>query len=151
MIPLWRAARVLLGLILKQPILGTSVIPILPDGQVILVRRRDTGLWSLPGGIVEWGEDISTSAQRELIEETGLTVVRIGRLVGVYSAPQRDPRFHSACISLEAYVQGIPRVGDPDEVTEVQAFARDSLLSLPMSHDHKHQLQDYLAGKTVLA
>lgn len=143
--------RVLLGLLLRRPILGTSIIPQLPDGQVVLVRRSDNGRWGLPGGIVDWGEDIETAARRELTEETGLTVTAIGRLVGIYSAPQRDPRFHSICVALVAQVEGTPTVRDTAEVLEVQPFPPEQLLQRSLSHDHARQIQDYLAGKTVLA
>ena len=143
--------RVLLGLLLRRPILGTSIIPQLPDGQVVLVRRSDNGRWSLPGGIVDWGEDIETAARRELTEETGLTVTAIERLVGVYSAPQRDPRFHSVCVALAAQVEGTPTVIDTAEVLDVQPFSPEKLLQLSLSHDHARQIQDYLAGTTVLA
>ena len=37
--------RVLLGLLLRRPILGACVIPILPNGEIVLVRRKDSGLW----------------------------------------------------------------------------------------------------------
>ncbi len=88
---LWRYGQTILGIIFRHPITGTSIIPILPDGRIVLIRRRDNGLWSLPGGMVDWGEDVPTTIQRELMEETGLELVKIRRLVGVYSAPDRDP------------------------------------------------------------
>lgn len=147
----FRPIQTLLKLMLRRPILGTSIIPILPDGQVVLVRRRDNGLWGFPGGIVDWGEDILAAAQRELREETGLTLVQPGRLVGIYSHVNRDPRFHSVCVALEAYVQGSYRINDPDEVLEIKAFALMQLVDETLAHDHQRQLQDYLAGATVLA
>lgn len=150
MTSLWRPVRVLLGLLLRRPILGTSIIPLLADGRVVLVRRRDNGYWSLPGGIVDWGEDIATAARRELQEETGLTLTQMGRLVGIYSAPQRDPRFHSVCVCLEAWVDGTFGTVDVDEVLEVQAFELTALPQ-PLSHDHQRQLEDYLNCETVLA
>jgi 8-oxo-dGTP diphosphatase len=146
-----RSVRVLLGLLLRRPILGTSIVPVLPDGRIVMIRRRDNGLWGLPGGIVDWGEDIPTAARRELTEETGLTVARLGRLVGVYSTPGRDPRFHSVCVAIEAHVEGVPEVLDPAEVMEVGAFWGDRLLEMTLAHDHTRQLKDYLEGHTVLA
>ena len=148
---LWQIGQTVLGLIFRHPITGTSVIPLLPDGRIVLIRRRDNGLWALPGGMVDWGEDISTSVRRELAEETGLELVKIRRLVGVYSAPDRDPRIHSICVVVEAEVQGNMQVYDTLEVSEVQAFLPASLPEGKLSHDHNQQLQDYFNGLTILA
>jgi ADP-ribose pyrophosphatase YjhB (NUDIX family) len=45
------------------------------DGQVLLGRRADTGIWALPGGIVEPGEEPADAAVREIFEETGVMAV----------------------------------------------------------------------------
>ncbi|WGV23854.1 NUDIX hydrolase [Halotia branconii] len=148
---LWRVGQTVLGIIFRHPITGTSIIPILPDGRIVLIRRRDDGCWALPGGMVDWGEDIPNTVRRELMEETGLELVEIKRLVGVYSAPDRDPRIHSICVAVEAQVQGIMAVQDTLEVMEIQAFSANSLPPGQMSHDHSRQLQDYLNGLTTLA
>lgn len=148
---LWRFGQAVLGIIFRHPITGTSIIPILPDGRIVLIRRRDDGCWALPGGMVDWGEDIPTTVQRELMEETGLELVKIRRLVGVYSAPDRDPRIHSICVVVEADVQGIMEIQDTLEAMEIQAFSLNSLPPGQMSHDHTQQLQDYLQGSTTLA
>ncbi|NET01656.1 MAG: NUDIX hydrolase [Sphaerospermopsis sp. SIO1G2] len=148
---LWHTGQTILGLIFRHPITGTSVIPILPDGRIVLVRRSDDGCWSLPGGMIDWGEDVPTAVKRELMEETGLELFKIRRLVGVYSAPDRDPRIHSICIVVEAEVKGEMIVGDDLEVLEIQAFEPSTLPKPKMSHDHARQLQDYLQGLTTLA
>ncbi len=147
----WRPLRTLLGLLLRRPLVGTCVIPILPDGRIVLIQRRDSGRWGLPGGLVDWGEDIATSAKRELLEETGLGVLSIGRLVGVYSHPERDPRFDSVCVVLEAYVDGEFHIRDKAEVMRIAAFAVDDIPRGNLAHDHDQQLQDYFNGATVLA
>ena len=62
--------------------------------KLLLIRRGGhpyLGCWALPGGFADEGETIETTAARELQEETGLTGLAL-RLVGVYSAPGRDPR-----------------------------------------------------------
>lgn len=148
---LLRPVRTLLGLLLRRPLVGASVIPRLPDGRIVLIRRRDTGQWGLPGGMVDWDEDIPTAAKRELAEETGLTLTKVGRLVGVYSASERDPRFHSICVAIEASAEGSFNILDEAEVLEVRAFEADALPTEDMAHDHAAQLSDYFAGKTVLA
>ncbi|MBD2091635.1 NUDIX hydrolase [Microcoleus sp. FACHB-1515] len=148
---LWRLVQTAIGVIFRHPITGTSIIPVLPDGRIVLVQRHDNGRWSLPGGIVDWGEEISASVQRELKEETGLELLKINRLVGVYSAPDRDPRFHSICVVVEAAVQGTMQVHDKLEIRDVQAFLPTALPIGTLSHDHDRQLQDYLNGQTTLA
>jgi len=148
---LWQYAQTVVGIIFRHPVPGTSIIPILPDGRIVLIRRRDNGRWSLPGGMVDWGEDISSAVKRELREETGLELVKIRRLVGVYSAPDRDPRIHSICVVVEAEVEGTMQVEDTSEVMEIQAFEPKSLPTEPMSHDHDQQIQDYFKGLTTLA
>jgi 8-oxo-dGTP diphosphatase len=148
---LWQFGQTVLGIIFRHPVTGVSIVPILPNGQIILVRRRDNGKWALPGGMVDWGEDIPTAMRRELAEETGLELVKIGRLVGVYSAPDRDSRLHSICILVEAEVQGTIQILDQLEISEVKAFSRESIPKDNLSHDYDRQIQDYLEGRTTLA
>lgn len=60
----------------------------LRDGRVLLARIApggiDAGMWTLPGGGVEWGEDPNVAVLRELDEETGLAGTIRG-IAGVYS------------------------------------------------------------------
>src|SRR5215469_5762731 len=65
---------------------GASAIVTDEEGNVLLHRRRDSGLWALPGGVMDIGETIAKCAEREVKEETGLAV-KAYRLVGVYSDP----------------------------------------------------------------
>ena len=148
---LQRFVQAALGIIFRHPVTGTSIVPVLPDGRIVLIQRRDNGRWSLPGGIVDWGEDIPTSVKRELNEETGLDLIHIKRLVGVYSDPTRDPRFHSICVLVEAAVDGTMLAQDQLEVMDVRAFKPGELPQGELSHDHDRQLADYLRGVTVLA
>ncbi|WP_373277639.1 NUDIX hydrolase, partial [Cylindrospermopsis raciborskii] len=67
---LWRVVKTILGIIFRHPIPGTSIIATLSDGRIVLIRRSDDGCWALPGGMVDWGEDIPSVVRRELREET---------------------------------------------------------------------------------
>lgn len=145
-----RYIQTALGLIIRHPLTGTSIIPILPDGRIVLIQRRDNGKWSLPGGMVDWGEDIPSTVSRELTEETGLTLLQIKRLVGIYSSPTRDSRFHSICVVVEATVDGALQIQDELEVMDVRAFSPGEIPH-HLSHDNDRQLQDYFQGLTTLA
>ena len=147
----WQYIKTVLGVIFRHPIPGTTVIPLLPDGRIVLIRRRDTGQWGLPGGLIDWGEDIASAAKREIAEETGLQLLQIRRLVGVYSSMERDPRIHSISVVVEADVEGDFAIQDTLEVSHVQAFLPGDLPLGNLSHDHDQQLGDYLKGLTVLA
>lgn len=148
---LWHFAQAVLGILFHHPVTGTSIIPVLPDGRIVLVQRRDNGKWGLPGGMVDWGEDIPTTIRRELVEETGLEVTKIRRLVGVYSSPERDRRVHSICVVVEVEAAGNIRIKDDMEVLDVRAFSPTALPIGTLSHDHDQQLQDYFDGLTTLA
>jgi len=72
------------------------------DGRLLLIRRANAPFkdkWALPGGFVDYGERVEDAALRELKEETGVEG-RIAALIGVYSAPKRDPRGHSVSIAF---------------------------------------------------
>jgi len=59
------------------------------DGRILLTRRSinpGRGLWTFPGGFVDFGESVTDAAVRETFEETGLKVDLTG-LHGVYSYP----------------------------------------------------------------
>lgn len=139
------------GIIFRHPITGTTIIPLMSDGTIVLVRRQDTGEWGLPGGFVDWGEDIPNTARRELAEETGLELIKISRLVGVYSSFDRDPRIHSITVVVEAQVQGDFNIQDNLEIVEAKAFSREDIPFGNLCHDHDRQLQDYFNGATTIA
>ena len=61
----------------EAPIIGVGAV-VIDGGKVLLVRRGQEplkGEWSLPGGALELGETLQQGVVREVLEETGLTVV----------------------------------------------------------------------------
>lgn len=128
--------------LLRRPVIGVVAAARTSDGRLLLIRRADSGKWALPGGTLEWGENLRDAITRELFEETGATVLSLGELLGVYSAPWRDPRFHAVTVVVAA------RVSEPDqsrvnpvEVSEVGLFRDDEL-----PRDYSHGMDEVVAN-----
>ncbi|MDP9033928.1 MAG: NUDIX hydrolase [Myxococcota bacterium] len=114
--------------LLRRPVIGIVAAARTPDGRWLLVRRADLGEWALPGGTLEWGETLRTAIVRELAEEAGVDRCEVVRLVGVFSRPDRDPRFHAVTVVVECLVEAPVRAAsNPFEITEVALFAPDAL------------------------
>jgi 8-oxo-dGTP diphosphatase len=135
--------------LLRRPVVGIAAAARTSDGRLLLIRRGDSGEWALPGGTLEWGEELRGAITREVFEETGATVLQLGEVLGVYSAPWRDPRFHAVTIVVAA------SVGEPDsarvnpvEVLEVALF-RDSELPGNFSHGMADMVKN-AASKTAV-
>jgi ADP-ribose pyrophosphatase YjhB (NUDIX family) len=58
--------------------------------RILLVREREDGLWTLPGGWADIGESLSSAAVREVKEESGYEIV-VRKLAAVYD---RDKHGH---------------------------------------------------------
>jgi 8-oxo-dGTP diphosphatase len=117
---------------------------IIQKGKLVLVRRAYPpfkGRFVLPGGFVEPGERTEDAAVREAFEETGLKT-RVKRLVGVYSAPDRDPRGHVVSSVYELKATG-GKLRTSDEVKEIGTFP---LKRIPrLAFDHSRIVKDFIS------
>ena len=131
----------------KTPLLAVDGIIQLytPEGRfrgIVLIERKNppVGL-ALPGGFVEVGERVEEALLREMEEETGLKV-EILRLLGVYSDPRRDPRFHAVSVVFVCRAVGEPRAASDAKrtlVVPLEEIPFDRLV-----FDHARILRDYL-------
>jgi 8-oxo-dGTP diphosphatase len=119
------------------------------DGRILLVRRRDTLDWALPGGTLDWGETLESCIRRELLEEAGVEVLVAGDLLGVYSHPDRDCRFHAVTVVVGARVSTpFQPPKNPLEVADVGLFEREHLPEA-LSHQMGDMISSALQGKVV--
>jgi 8-oxo-dGTP diphosphatase len=132
---LTRLPRAVLGVskeilrhLLRRPVVGVAAAARTDDGRWVLIRRADTGTWALPGGTLEWGESLRGSVARELLEEAGIEECTFVRLVGVFSHPDRDLRFHAVTVVVELKVCAPSRPPqNPLEILEVGLFHDEEL------------------------
>jgi ADP-ribose pyrophosphatase YjhB (NUDIX family) len=82
---------------------------------------------------------VEIAAGREALEEVNLKV-KLKYLLGVYSDPRRDPRYHT--ISIVFVGEGEGDLKAKDDAAEVGIFTEDSLPT-PIVFDHKKILKDY--------
>jgi ADP-ribose pyrophosphatase len=130
----------------KTPYLAVDGVVRLWEGErfkgIVLIERRYEPLgYALPGGFVEVGETVEKAVLREVKEETGLDA-QIVKLLGVYSEPNRDPRFHvvSVVFVLDAY--GEPKGGD--DAKKAVVFPVGDLPFDKIVFDHAKILKDFL-------
>ena len=131
--------------------LGCSAAIFDESGRVLLTRRTDNGQWCLPGGGMDPGESIAEACEREVLEETGLSV-RVKRLVGVYSHPDQltiypgGEKCHIVALHFEAeLLSGEP--GLSNETTDFGYFTLDEIEGLDMLGRHKERILDTLQNQ----
>lgn len=110
------------------------------DGKVLLVRepaRDGVHKWDLPGGGLDFGEDVETALRREAAEETGLTMTKISD-VPIYVWTSRSegkrglPWFYS-CVHIYQVEFTDLNITVNDECEAVEFFAAEELASLKLS------------------
>ncbi len=106
------------------------------DGRVLLVRRANEpfrGLWTLPAGFVDAGEDPAEAAERECLEETGLSV-RVKRVVDVI-AGREHPRGADFIIIYAAEILSGELI-PADDADAAEWFPRNQLPPLAFRATH---------------
>jgi len=126
----------------RTPLLAVDIVTFLGEDKIVLIKRAESpfkGLYAIPGGFVEYGENVEDAAVREMKEETGLDVKLLG-IIGVYSKPDRDPRGHVVSIAYLAEAVG-GSLKPSTETKEVKAFKIDEVPE-NLAFDHKDILED---------
>jgi ADP-ribose pyrophosphatase YjhB (NUDIX family) len=128
--------------------LGCSAAILNEERKILLTRRADNGQWCLPGGRMESGESAAEACEREVLEETGLSV-RVKRLVGVYSHPDQlviypdGNKAHIVALHFEAEIIS-GELGLSNETTDFGYFTLDEIQGMEMLGRHKERVIDTL-------
>lgn len=127
----------------RNPLVTVDII-IEINGGIVLVERLNTPYgWALPGGFVDYGESLESSAIREAKEETSLDI-KIEEQFHTYSDPDRDPRHHTVTTVFIAKGVGSPKAAD--DAKNVSIF-NETNLPYPIVFDHGKIISDYFRYK----
>ncbi len=128
---------------------AANVIVANDKNEILLQQRSDSGLWGLPGGLMEIEDTIESCAVREAKEELGIDVELTG-FVGIFTNPFMRWRVNDKakviCYSFTAkIVGGDIHINDDESM----GFGFFSLKNLPKIHavDNMEAIQAYYAGK----
>lgn len=118
------------------------------EGRILLARRRDNDLWTIPGGGMEPGETIAQTAVREVKEETGIDV-EILRLVGLYSDPRHVVEYTDGEVRQQFSISFACRptstaTATSDETSEVRFVEPAELDRLDIHPSIRLRIQHYL-------
>ena len=121
------------------PRVGVGAI-VIKDNKVLLVKRGippSKGLWAIPGGHIELGETLQETAEREILEETGI-VIKARKPVYTFDLIERDDlgkiRFHYIVVDLMAeYISGEPL--GADDALEARWLSWEEIEALPVSQN----------------
>lgn len=128
-----------------QPRVAVGAI-VFKDDRVLLVRRGKPpaeDLWAIPGGRVKIGETLQEAAEREILEETAITI-RARLPAYTFDVIERDTggriRFHYVIVDLTAdYLRGQPRAGD--DASAARWVSSDDLATLEVSSKTRQLLK----------
>lgn len=126
------------------------------DGRLLLAKRIDNDLWTIPGGTMEPGETIAETAVREVKEETGIDV-EVVSLVGIYSNPQHVVEYSdgevrqqfSVCFSCRRIGGDLATSGETSEVGyfspgEIEGMKVHPSIRLRIQHFLEQRSEPYL-------
>lgn len=105
--------------------------------RVLLVRRTNEpfrGLWTLPAGFVNAGEDPADAAARECLEETGLTV-RVTRVHDVIAGREHERGADFVIVYQAEIIDGV--MAADDDADAVEWFERGLLPPLAFNATKK--------------
>lgn len=138
---------------IKTPYLAVDGIVELYDedssfvGIVLIERKNPPFGMAFPGGFVDIGETVEHALRREMKEEITLDV-QIESVLGIYSDPKRDTRFHTVSAVFVCRATGWPLAAD--DAKQVHVLTKEEALRRTLAFDHQRILHDYLQGKTCV-
>jgi mutator protein MutT len=139
--------KTMFNLVKFKPVtVGVPVIIQNSKKEILLGKRKPNSLlypdvWGLPGGALEYGEELKECAKREIKEELGVGIKIIKKSSNVYeNLPNKKVKFHSVDIVFYAKIisgKPIPK----DETSEIKWFKPSEIKKMNLAYSHKNILE----------
>ena len=118
------------------------------DGQVLLIRGRKSGVWSIPKGHVEPGESDTETAMREVREEVGLDPEILPG--GPYTLRyQKNGEIDKTVLLFPASVKGRDFTIQQSEVSEARWCSFSEALRILRSDEWRDALRGYMRDRGI--
>jgi ADP-ribose pyrophosphatase YjhB (NUDIX family) len=116
-------------------------VAVIHEKKLLMIKRKDSGKWALPGGTMNIGESIIDCAKREVSEETGFNV-EIEGLVSIYSDPHIKVEYCNGEIRQEFNVTYMGRIVDgelklDEESTDAAWIPLNSIHTIHMTESQR--------------
>lgn len=140
----------------KKPGVGVGIM-ILRDSKVLLGKRHSDpkkagsalhgeGTWTMPGGKLDFQEELEECAFRETFEETGIKINKNKlEIISLTNNIVEDAHFVTIGFLCRDF-DGEPKIMEPDEIVEWEWFSLDKLPQ-PIFLPSKGVLENYFKKK----
>ena len=113
----------------KRPKVGIGVF-VIKDGEFLLGKRKNAhgeGSWALPGGHLEFNEELEECSKREVMEETGVSIknIRFGTITN--DMFKEEGKHYITIYMISDYDSGDVKIMEPHKCERWGWFDFDSL------------------------
>lgn len=125
------------------------------NGKILLEKRSDNCEWGLIGGSVKQNETFLEAVQREVVEETGLTIHNF-KLIGTFSDPSRIACYPDGNVVRIISILYETEIGNDynlmvsEESLDLKFFDKNEIMNLQIVATHKHVLESYLSNPNTI-
>lgn len=129
----------------KYPKVGMGIF-VFKDMKFLLGKRKNAhgaGEWALPGGHLEFNEELEDCARREVLEETGVEIKNIRFSTITNDIFKKEGKHYITIFMLSDWKSGEAKVMEPDKCEEWRWVSRNNLpepLFLPLDNLLKKDL-----------
>lgn len=104
----------------KYPKVGTGIF-VLKDGKFLIGKRKSSlgaGEWAIPGGHLEFNEELEDCAKREVLEETGIKIKNIKFLTVTNDIFKKEGKHYITIFMTADWAEGEAKIIEPEKCEE---------------------------------